>query len=297
MNDKELIVRKVTTSFIEKIFKYYGCDINHDDVKSVLYNERGVKNNLEEQIKSYFDAYMYLLNNSKNTLTNSVLKTFFYILKKEIIDESLIQEMVKSLYYLNEYAPIEKAVEFHLKVRELLKNDSKLNELIIPLMMLNYVLVKNNIPSIKLSIMKLKEYESISSKEEVFKFFLELIKNYNFISKKYINNLKPITLKEIMNEILMDKEMLVNKYSVKTLLIHGSFAKGCERIDSDIDVVVKLNMDLLYEQRANVIKELKEYYTNKFNRFVDIQEANMYLDDTFLKEDNDIKIIINKGEN
>ena len=95
---------------------------------------------------------------------------------------------------------------------------------------------------------------------------------------------------------LKDKEMLMNKYSVKTLLIHGSFAKGCERIDSDIDVVVRLNMDLLYEQRINVIKELKEYYTNKFKRFVDIKEANMYLDDTFLKEDNEIKIIINEGE-
>ena len=238
---------------------------------------------------------MYLLNNSKSNLSNALLNKFFFILNKEI-DEYLISKMVNSFYYLSEYAPIEKAVEFHLMVRKLLNNDSKLNELIIPLMMLNYVLVKNNIPSIKLSIMKLKEYERVSTKEELLKFFLELIKNYDFISKNYLKKLKPISLKEIIDVFLEDKEMLMNKYSVKTLLIHGSFAKGRERIDSDIDVVVRLNMDLLYEQRINVIKELKEYYTNKFKRFVDIQEANMYLDDAFLKEDNQIKIIINEGE-
>lgn len=295
MNDKELIVRKVTSSFIEKVFKYCGYDINHNDIKALLYDEECVKTNLDEQVKSYFDAYMYLLNNSKSNLNHALLSKYFFILNKEV-DEDLISKMVNSFYYLSEYAPIEKAVEFHLMVRELFNNDSKLNELIIPLMMLNYVLVKNNIPSIKLSIMKLKEYESISSKEGLFKFFIELIKNYDFISKNYLKNLKLISLKEIIDVFLKDKEMLKNKYSVKTLLIHGSFAKGCERIDSDIDVVVKLNMDLLYEQRINVIKELKEYYTNKFKRFVDIKEANMYLDDTFLKEDNEIKIIINEGE-
>ena len=295
MNDKELIVRKVTSSFIEKVFKYCGYDINHNDVKALLYDEECARTNLDEQIKSYFDAYMYLLNNSKSNLSNTLLNKFFFILNKEI-DEYLISKMVNSFYYLSEYAPIEKAVEFHLMVRKLLNNDSKLNELIIPLMMLNYVLVKNNIPSIKLSIMKLKEYERVSTKEELLKFFLELIKNYDFISKNYLKKLKPISLKEIIDVFLEDKEMLMNKYSVKTLLIHGSFAKGRERIDSDIDVVVRLNMDLLYEQRINVIKELKEYYTNKFKRFVDIQEANMYLDDAFLKEDNEIKIIINEGE-
>ena len=295
MNDKELIVRKVTSSFIEKIFKYCDYDINHNDVKALLYDEGCAKTNLDEQVKSYFDAYMYLLNNSKSNLNHALLSKYFFILNKEV-DEDLISKMVNSFYYLSEYAPIEKAVEFHLMVRELFNNDSKLNELIIPLMMLNYVLVKNNIPSIKLSIMKLKEYESISSKEGLFKFFIELIKNYDFISKNYLKNLKPISLKEIIDVFLKDKEMLKNKYSVKTLLIHGSFAKGCERIDSDIDVVVRLNMDLLYEQRINVIKELKEYYTNKFKRFVDIKEANMYLDDAFLKEDNEIKIIINEGE-
>ncbi len=295
MNDKELIVRKVTSSFIEKIFKYCGYDINHNGVKALLYDEKEGRTNLDEQIKSYFDAYMYLLNNSKSNLSNALLNKFFFILNKEI-DEYLISKMVNSFYYLSEYAPIEKAVEFHLMVRKLLNNDSKLNELIIPLMMLNYVLVKNNIPSIKLSIMKLKEYERVSTKEELLKFFLELIKNYDFISKNYLKNLKPISLKEIIDVFLEDKEMLMSKYSVKTLLIHGSFAKGRERIDSDIDVVVRLNMDLLYEQRINVIKELKEYYTNKFKRFVDIQEANMYLDDAFLKEDNEIKIIINEGE-
>lgn len=295
MNDKELIVRKVTSSFIEKIFKYCGYDINHNDVKALLYDEKEGRTNLDEQIKSYFDAYMYLLNNSKSNLNHALLSKYFFILNKEV-DEDLISKMVNSFYYLSEYAPIEKAVEFHLMVRELFNNDSKLNELIIPLMMLNYVLVKNNIPSIKLSIMKLKEYGIISTKEGLFKFFLELIKNYDFISKNYLKNLKPISLKEIIDVFLKDKEMLMNKYSVKTLLIHGSFAKGRERIDSDIDVVVRLNMDLLYEQRINVIKELKEYYTNKFKRFVDIKEANMYLDDTFLKEDNEIKIIINEGE-
>ena len=65
-----------------------------------------------------------------------------------------------------------------------------------------------------------------------------------------------------------------------------------ERIDSDIDVMVYIDMDLLYEERQKIILELKEYYTNKFNRFLDIQEIRMYFTDDFIKEIKQMKIII-----
>ena len=78
----ELIVRKTISQFIEKIFRYHGYDFNHNEYKKVVYNEREALNNTEEKLKCYYDAYMYLLNNSKTIFTNSLIKKFFYILRK-----------------------------------------------------------------------------------------------------------------------------------------------------------------------------------------------------------------------
>ena len=66
---KELIVRKKVASFIEKTFRYFKYDFRHDVFKGIVYSELECNTPLEEKLKNYFDAYVYLLSNHKSPLT------------------------------------------------------------------------------------------------------------------------------------------------------------------------------------------------------------------------------------
>ena len=67
-------------------------------------------------------------------------------------------------------------------------------------------------------------------------------------------------------------------------MLFGSFAKGAQRIDSDIDMLIQLSFDIAYDKRAELIDELKTYYKAVFNRFIDMVEINEYIENVVLKK-------------
>ena len=73
MGKYELIVRKKVSAFVEKQFRYFNYFFDHDEYKKVTYGEKEFRNPLEEKLKNYYDAYMYLLTNAKNPLSKSIL--------------------------------------------------------------------------------------------------------------------------------------------------------------------------------------------------------------------------------
>ena len=80
---KELFVRKMLASFIEKIFNYNGYDLEHDRIKKVLYAEDAFKSDDEEKIKRAYDAYIYLVSNVKSPLTKYLIRFSIYTLAKK----------------------------------------------------------------------------------------------------------------------------------------------------------------------------------------------------------------------
>ena len=84
---KELVVRKKVARFIEKLFRYFKYDFRHDTYKEIVYSEVSYKTPLEERMKHYYDAYLYLLNHYQNPLSQGMLKRFFYLLfEKEDVE-------------------------------------------------------------------------------------------------------------------------------------------------------------------------------------------------------------------
>lgn len=73
--------------------------------------------------------------------------------------------------------------------------------------------------------------------------------------------------------------------------IFGSFAKGKQRIDSDIDLLVGFSDDLTYDEKSAIAVKLAEHYFNVFKRFVDINEIGKYVVDKILKETQNYKKI------
>lgn len=297
MGKYELVVRKKVSQFIEKEFRYFGYDFNHDTYKKIVYGEIGFQTPLEEKLKSYYDACMYLLNNAKSPLTRKIINKTYYMIFDEPMNEITNLSIQSKLIELCDYSPIEKACEFHMFVYERLSYLSELDKQIISLMFFNYILVKNDIPAIKLVgrditkyVKKRENYDDC--KEQLFMFFKDLIENSFVIDRSYLDNLKEISVKDIYNTIYSMKDVLVKKYGVENIYLYGSFAKGTNRYDSDIDLLIKLSLDLTYDERVLIVDQLKELFFEKFNRFTDIEEIREFFGDDFIKEATKIKRII-----
>ncbi len=129
-----------------------------------------------------------------------------------------------------------------------------------------------------------KEKYLKGNKIYLYEFFLELIENGKVQDKSYYQNLRDISIKEIYQALKEDEEYLKNNFEIKHLSIFGSFAKGINRIDSDVDLLASFSLDLTSLDKRNKINEFKKIYFNKFNRFIDVSEVSEYLNDEFIKK-------------
>ena len=157
----------------------------------------------------------------------------------------------------------------------------------IRLILFNYILLKNNIPCVQIVKSELLKYEELRDKEDynaLYEFMKEVIMNNKFQDKSYYKNLKPLTLRQIKRKILKDKDMLKERYKVKSIHIFGSFCKGIERIDSDIDIAIRLSLDLTEIEKEQTLKELKKYFYKVFKRFVDIHELMAMVHENFIEK-------------
>ena len=75
-----------------------------------------------------------------------------------------------------------------------------------------------------------------------------------------------ITLQGILSKLREMKPLLENKYKIINLEIFGSYVKGTENLDSDIDILVefKENADLF-----DLIK-LSQFLEEKLNKKIDL---------------------------
>lgn len=287
--NKELYVRKVLVSFIEDVFNFLGYNLEHDRIKKVLYAEDSFKSIDEEKIKRVYDAYIYLVFNAKNPLTNRILNTFFYIYFEKEIDTNISLRIASKFFDFIDKPIIESATDFHICVFNEIDFINEEDKLIISLIFFNYFLIKNNIPTIRMMVSDLesylekkKEYEK-GNKISLYQFFFELIDKAKVQDKSYYQNLRELTLQDIYKTLKEDEEFIKKNYSIKHLSVFGSFAKQINRIDSDIDLLASFSLDLTSNEKKEIVVQFKNHYFNKFSRFIDVSEISEYLDDEFIK--------------
>ena len=287
--NKELYVRKVLVSFIEDVFNFLGYNLEHDRIKKVLYAEDSFKSIDEEKIKRVYDAYIYLVFNAKNPLTNQILNTFFYIYFGKEIDTNISLRIASKFFDFIDKPIIELVNDFHICVFNEIDFINEEDKLIISLIFFNYFLIKNDTPTIRMMVSDLesylekkKEYEK-GNKISLYQFFFELIDKAKVQDKSYYQNLKELTLQDIYITLKEDEEFIKKNYSIKHLSVFGSFAKQINRIDSDIDLLASFSLDLTSNEKKEIVVQFKNHYFNKFSRFIDVSEISEYLDDEFIK--------------
>ena len=135
--------------------------------------------------------------------------------------------------------------------------------------------MKNGYPSIVFTSREYKNYNELienKSDKEVLEYFMKKINEAPRNTKKYYQELKPITLKEVINIINDDKEVIDKVYYVTKILVFGSLSTKEMRYDSDIDIYVKFKEDLTYEEKEQLLDNLKRYLSVKLHRITDIHE-------------------------
>lgn len=288
--EKEILVRKRTSAFIEKLLNHSGYDFHHDEYKQIIYGETDCKTPFQTMVKNLYDAYTYLISNAKSPLSSGILKRFIYILEEKEPKEDFVLRMTSKLFQLLDSPMLEKAIEYHMYVYDSMKWLEKSTRTMVALMFFNYILAKEDNPTISFAKQALKEYEECRSKylegnkTPLYNFLCEQIAQGKYQGKEFYGNLNPLSTQEICSRFLKDKEMLNERFCVKGLALYGSFSKELQRIDSDIDLFVVFSDDISYLKKIELSESLSNYYFTVFNRYVDITEISEYVGDWLIGE-------------
>lgn len=81
-----------------------------------------------------------------------------------------------------------------------------------------------------------------------------------------MNNDKIYTVDEIREILQNNKKYFEEKYFVDNFLLFGSYAKNCQTINSDIDLLVN------FKQPVDMFEfiDLQEYISNLFDKKIDL---------------------------
>ena len=111
----------------------------------------------------------------------------------------------------------------------------------------------------------------------------------------YPNNETLVAILNAIDETKADKEELKTKYRINHLSIFGSFVRGKQRIDSDIDLIVKFKEYTSLLETVKYKKEIEKMMFDKFHRFCDVHIEREKIDYNKIKifKDN-IKVIQRK---
>ena len=82
---------------------------------------------------------------------------------------------------------------------------------------------------------------------------------------------------EIINTLKKDKQFLKDNYGVVTIALFGSYAKGVENKDSDVDLMVEFT-----EPSYSLLMGLYSYLETKLNSKIEIVRKGPHLSNRFL---------------
>ena len=108
--------------------------------------------------------------------------------------------------------------------------------------------------------------------EQIDEFIIELIKDSKYQDKDYYKNLMPLDFNTLLSYLINNKNLLINKYKMKSLYIFGSYYLKTNRFDSDIDLYVIFSLDVPFIEKEKIVNEVKDVLFNHFRRFIDIEE-------------------------
>ena len=252
------------------ITKFRNDYVIYEYVKKIYYDFDNYTANIELLIKNICDSTNYIFNNINQSFTKELLIKAYFLLSNKLIDSAVVNKLIE-LYYKNiDVAPHSLAALLHLFII----NNVEKNNLEFAFLISNYIMLKKGrwflMPyeychnDYRQSI----ENNDLSSLIRIF-YDIELVKN----DKRPCLLSRDAVIKKVKS---LRKELLYN-YNIENLYLFGSFAKGNNTDESDLDFVVILNESLINNEKNEIITNVKKYLGNEFECDVDLLDFSYAL--------------------
>ena len=287
MNNQKKVYFKEIPSFITTISNHLGYQIQILQVKDMFSLNYEVYSQEEEKIKDYLDTYFFLLNNSCNAINERIINKSLFLLTNKRINKEKVEKILTNFYSIEEEINISKIIKLSFETSNLVKN--KKDKYIYFLMLINYLLLHYNFKAIKYFSDDFSTLDEVIDKYKANE--KDLLETYitlkeamsKNLDEDYYKNLRKVSLKDITSYLYENKEILQKKYQVESLAIFGSFVKDKERLDSDIDLIVRFERFIPLLKRNRYKEEIQEMIYQKFNRFSDIHIESELINENNIK--------------
>lgn len=250
--------------FIEFISKLLGKKLPHERFKLISTDNYKAESKNELEIKKIADSYAYLLNNINQSLTTNIIKNSYYILTEKLLEDEIVQNILKVFYQNYDEGPHFLAALIHFAVLENIKE----NKIEFAFMLSNLIMYKKKRkPFIPFEVMYDSYFKAIREKDinKLMRVFASM-EAYDRGVKENIN----LKAEDILKTIKEIKEILKAKYKVKKLYLYGSFAKEMTNINSDLDFLIIYEDNIFNFERLRLNEKLREYLANKLQIHIDL---------------------------
>ena len=287
MNNQKKVYFKEIPSFITTISNHLGYQIQILQVKDMFSLNYEVYSKEEEKVKDYLDTYFFLLNNSCNAINERIINKSLFLLTNKRVNQEKVKTILTKFYSIKEEINISKIIKLAFETSNLVK--SKNDKYIYFLMLINYLLVRYNFKAIKYFSDDFSTLDEVINKykeneKELLETYITLKEAMSKnLDEDYYKNLRKVSLKDITSYLYENKEILQKKYQVESLAIFGSFVKDKERLDSDIDLIVRFERFVPLLKRNRYKEEIQEMIFQKFNRFSDIHIESELINENNIK--------------
>lgn len=296
MSENKVVYFKELPSFIEGIAHHLGYQIHIMQIKEMYSLSYEVYSKEEEKIKDYIDTYFYLLNNVSNRGSQRIITKSIFLLTGKRIKKEKVENILSSFFSIKEEINIKKIIDFSFRIASLVKN--RKDCYMYRFMIMNYLLIYYGFKQIRIfehdypfMDKAIKEYKE-GNRENLEKIVILKEQSSKELPADYYSNLSEITLKDITQFFIINKNILIHNYKVESLAIFGSFAKGKERLDSDIDLIIKFEEYIPILKKNKYKEEIRKLVYQQFNRFCDIHIESETINENEIKIFKDyIKII------
>lgn len=270
--------------FAKNLCKIINLDIDYDEYKNIMLGYKTVITNNEKKVKNIYDSLNYLLAQKENNIDESIIKKWYFILYEKPIDNILTIKIINTIFNLNNETILEN-IENTIKEIKEFSNDN-----VICLQWLYYLLYKNGYTTLLLNKNEVFSLQNELNKKNKISIetMLKLILTQQIINEP--NNRK-ITKQEIINEILINKNIFKDYLKISHISLFGSFSKDEDTLESDIDLLVSFEDVSSYSQKKSKVSLLKDMLEKSLGRQIDVLEISNNIDhNTFYAIKTAIKI-------
>lgn len=281
-NDNEV---KWFYRFIEFTSKMLKLDLPHERIKMICLDQYKAESKMELSLKSFSDAYLYLNNNINQLFSKAIISKSYYLLANEILENEKINEILETYYKYYDEEDFYVMALMHLKILELVTT----RKFEFAFMITNYIMLKRNKKTVIPYPYMYQSYFNTIKNKQIQKLML-IFKDIEVPNDIVLNTY--FSKKDLLNEILKIKDVLINRFNISKMYLYGSFAKEKTLKTSDLDLLVIFNDKIVNFEKKAKKQELAEYLNQKLNIKIDLIDFTSAIEKLDLNEMENIITII-----